>query len=100
MQIEQPTTLAELVAPSIPDLPTAADNEAAKEAALEPPIPTLADLVAHSVPDSPLSANRQPSDLILRNYGLEAVKPARIGFTERRLREGRWIMGWRMSTGS
>lgn len=96
MQHDQPTTLAELAAQSIPDIPTPTTTEAASEVRPQSSIPTLADLVAQSVPDSPRIVRRKPSDLALRDWAVETAKSAEIGFTERRLREGKWITGWRM----
>lgn len=98
MQHNQPTTLADLVAQSIPDIPTPTATKPAREVLPQSPIPTLADLVAQSVPDSPrvIVRCKPSSDLVLRDYAVETAKAAEIGFTERRLREGRAIMGWRI----
>lgn len=100
MQHEQPTTLAELIAQSIPGIPTPTTTEAVGEVLPQSPIPTLADLVAQSAPDSPRAVvHRRPSsDLVLRDYAAGTAKPTGMGYTERRLREGRWIMGWNMSS--
>jgi hypothetical protein len=82
MQHSQPSTLAELVAQSVPDMPDTAqmldiDNMPA----------TLADLIAQSQPDV-------ASDLVLRDYPYQPAPMARMGFTEQRIREGKCVLGW------
>jgi hypothetical protein len=83
----QPATLTELVATSVPDTPISA------QFLIDYGMPaTLAELVAESEPDV-------LSGLVLRGYPSQNGAPAHVGFTQRRMSEGKCVLGryWRIS---